>query len=65
VSAENRVTSSDQHLSAGPPSPSPSRVTHHDRFGVAFGLAYQMLARMLSWLALLARSDTAKDAEIL
>jgi len=24
-----------------------------------------MLVRMLSWLALLARSDTAKDAEIL
>ena len=24
-----------------------------------------MLARVLSWLALLARSDTAKDAEIL
>jgi hypothetical protein len=32
---------------------------------VALGLAYLMLVRMLSWLALLARSDTAKDAEIL
>ena len=32
---------------------------------MAFGLAYLMLVRMLSWLALLARSDTAKDAEIL
>jgi hypothetical protein len=32
---------------------------------VAFGLAYLMLVRVLSWLALLARSDTAKDAEIL
>ena len=31
----------------------------------AFGLAYLMLVRVLSWLALLARSDTAKDAEIL
>src|SRR6187455_3693673 len=32
---------------------------------VAFGLVYLMLVRVLSWLALLARSDTAKDAEIL
>ena len=28
-------------------------------------LAYLMLARVLSWLALLARSDAAKDVEIL
>jgi len=32
---------------------------------VAFGLAYLMLARVLSWLALLAGSDAAKDVEIL
>ena len=32
---------------------------------MALGLAYQMLARVLSWLALLARSDAAKDVEIL
>jgi hypothetical protein len=32
---------------------------------MAFGFAYLMLERVLSWLALLARSDTAKDAEIL
>ena len=32
---------------------------------MAFGLAYLMLARVLSWLALLARSDAAKDVEIL
>jgi hypothetical protein len=32
---------------------------------VAFGLVYVTLARVLGWLALLARSDAAKDAEIL
>ena len=32
---------------------------------MALRLAYMMLVRVLSWLALLARSDTAKDAEIL
>ena len=32
---------------------------------VAFRLAYLMLARVLSWLTLFARSDAAKDVEIL
>jgi hypothetical protein len=32
---------------------------------LALGLVYLMLVRVLNWLALLARSDTAKDAEIL
>jgi hypothetical protein len=32
---------------------------------VAFRLAYLILTRALSWLALLARSDAAKDVEIL
>ena len=32
---------------------------------MAFGLVYLMLTRVLSWLALLARSDAAKDVEIL
>lgn len=32
---------------------------------VAFGLVNLVLVRVLSWLALLARSDAVKDAEIL
>ena len=32
---------------------------------MAFRLAYLMLVRVLSWLALLARSNAAKDVEIL
>ena len=32
---------------------------------MAFRLAYLALVRVLSWLALLARADAAKDAEIL
>ena len=32
---------------------------------MVFGLAYLMLTRVLSWLTLLARSDAAKDVEIL
>ena len=32
---------------------------------MALGLVYLMLVRVLSWLSLLARSDAAKDVEIL
>jgi hypothetical protein len=43
-------------------SPGPGQ---HPRSTMAFRLAYLMLARVLSWLALLARSDVDKDVEIL
>ena len=32
---------------------------------IAFRLAHLILARLLSWLALLARSDATKDVEVL
>jgi hypothetical protein len=65
VGAENRVTASDQRLRG--PLASWSRATGEAASSpaVAFGLVYLMLARVLSWLALLARSDGAKDIEIL
>jgi len=46
--------------SASPPVPA-----QHDRSPWPLVLVYLMLVRVLSWVALLARSDTAKDAEIL
>jgi hypothetical protein len=48
-----------------PTTPPPARTRPASSLGVALGLAYLMLIRVLSWLALLARSDTAKEAEIL
>jgi hypothetical protein len=63
VGAENCVTASDQGCGATPrpepAAPPGSSIT------MAFRLAYLTLARVLSWLALLARSDAAKDVEIL
>jgi hypothetical protein len=37
----------------------------HDRSLWAFQLVYLRIPRLLSWLALLARSDATKDAELL
>jgi len=65
VSAENLVTVSEQHLLGGQPQHHRPDKSQHDRPLWALGLVYLMLVGMLSWLALLARSDTAKDAEIL
>jgi hypothetical protein len=64
VGAENWATASDQSVPQADlsiyvlASPAQSLVA-------AFRLAYQLLVRVLSRLALLARSDTAKDVEIL
>ena len=65
VSAENPVTASGQHLSyqLAPRPRSAARAACS--LAVAFGLVYLLLARVLSWLALLARSEAAKDAAIL
>ena len=43
----------------------PVRIAPPGSPAVAIRLVYLMLVRVLSWLALLARSDAAKDAEIL
>ena len=48
-----------------PPSISPARPGQHDRPPWPSDSAYLTLARVLSWLTLLARSDAAKDVEIL
>ena len=65
VGAENPVTVSDQRpsqqadLNVTVPTPASMIARCGPR------LVYLMLVRVLCWLALLARSDTAKDAEIL
>jgi hypothetical protein len=65
VGAENCVTASDQRLRGQPTSQSQLAGRPAGSLAVALRLAYLALARVLSWLALLARSDAAKEAEIL
>ena len=50
-------------FAAGRPEHHGPYAAQHDR-AVAFGLLYLMFTRVLNWLALLARSDAAKDVEI-
>ena len=65
VGAKNRVTASDQGCGSQPaPRPEPAAPPALS-ITMAVRLVYLMLARVLSWLALLARSDSAKDVEIL
>ena len=65
VGAENRVTAPDQRLRRQPTSQSRLAGRPAGSPAVALRLAYLMLARVLSWLALLARTDATKDVEIL
>jgi putative transposase len=64
VGAENRVTPPDQRLPGLRGRDHQLLTDQHDRI-VTLRLAYLILARVLSWLVLLARSDATKDAEIL
>jgi hypothetical protein len=65
VGAKNRVMASDRRLCRSRPRGHGPQPAQHDRPLWPSELAHLRLARVLSWLALLARSDAAKDAEIL
>jgi len=65
VVAEIRVTVPDQRVHGRPGAPSSSRAGRACSSAVAFGLVYLLRTRVLSWLALLACVDAAKDVEIL
>ena len=66
VRAENRDTVFDQRVCGQPTDLAVTVHAPHSMIAaVIFRLAYLMLARLASWLALLARSDAAKEVEIL
>jgi hypothetical protein len=65
VGAENRVRASDQLLRCQPTSRPRSAARRARSLAVVFRLVCLLLARVLSWLALLPRSGPAKDVEIL
>ena len=65
VGAENRVAAPDQRFRRQPTSQSRHAARPAGSPAVALRLAYLMLARVLSWLALLAHTDATKDVEIL
>ena len=64
MGAENRVTPPDQRLPGLRGRDHQLLTDQHDRI-VTLRLAYLILARVLRWLVLLARSDATEDAEIL
>ena len=65
MGAENPVTAPDQHLRGQPTSRALPAACAACSLAVTVRLVYLLLARVLSWLALLARSGAAKDVEIL
>src|SRR6186713_2654749 len=65
LSLPRSVTVPDQRVHGRPGAPSSSRAGRACSSAVAFGLVYLLRTRVLSWLALLACVDAAKDVEIL